>query len=154
MNTNPNTHTTEEEKLVKMFLTLLDFTNRFTVSILRMFWWELVHHMTNNSILKWGPTSWIGSSSGHHVMNKVFNVLCPNWRACWGWLTSSYGVSDTLIPEVVCILKFWTLFWEPFYFNTDLITLLPSLTQKDTLISDLSLSLKKYPFLSLLGHTC
>ncbi len=29
-----NTHTTEEEKLVKMFLTLLDFTNRFTVSIL------------------------------------------------------------------------------------------------------------------------
>ena len=32
-----STHTTEEEKLVKMFLTLLDFTDRFTVSILRMF---------------------------------------------------------------------------------------------------------------------
>ncbi len=35
---NGYTHTTKEEKLVKMFLTLLDFSNRFTVSILRMFW--------------------------------------------------------------------------------------------------------------------
>ena len=63
------THTPEEEKLVKMFLTLLEFTNRFTVSILRMFWWELVHHMTNNFILKWGLTSSIGSSLCHHARN-------------------------------------------------------------------------------------
>ncbi len=78
-----------------MFLTLLDFTNRFTVSILRMFWWEQGHHTTSNSILKWGPTSSIGSSQCHHVKNMVFNVLCPNWRAYWGGLTSSYGVSES-----------------------------------------------------------
>ncbi len=76
-----------------MFLTLLDFTNRFTVSILRMFWWELVRHMTNHSILKWGRTSSMGSSMYHHVKNNFFNVPRPNWRACWGGLTSSYGVS-------------------------------------------------------------
>ena len=39
------------------------------------------------------PTSSIGSSLCHHVKNKVFNVLCPKWRAYWGGLTSSYGVS-------------------------------------------------------------
>ena len=90
-----------------MFLTLLDFSNQFTVSILRMFWWELVHHMTNNSILKWGPTSSIWSSLCHHVKNKVFNVLCPNWGAHWGRLTSSYGVSDRYKATLCTNEKCW-----------------------------------------------
>ncbi len=86
-----------------MFLTLLDFANRFTVSILRMFWWELVHHMTSHSILKWGPNSSIWSSLCHYVKDKIFNVLCPNWRAYWGWLTSSYvWVFPVTVLRVCC----------------------------------------------------
>ncbi len=58
-----------------------------------MFWSELVHHMTNYSILKWVSSSSIQSSLCHHVKNMFFSVLCPNWRTYWGGVTSSYGVS-------------------------------------------------------------
>ena len=37
------THTLEEGKLVNMFLTLLHFTNRLTVSLLRTNWNKLPH---------------------------------------------------------------------------------------------------------------
>ncbi len=105
------THSTEEEKLVKIFLTWLDFTNWLTVSILSMFWWELVHPMTNHSILKWGPTSSIGSSLCHHVMNKFFNVLCPNRWAYWGWLASSCGVSGAtiMINDCSCLVRIFLI---------------------------------------------
>ncbi len=46
-------------------------------------WWEKVHHLTNLSILKWGPSSWMGSSMYHHVKNRFINVSCPNWWAYW-----------------------------------------------------------------------
>ncbi len=63
-------------------------------------------HMTNNSILKRGPFSSIGFSLYHHVKIRFFNVLCPNWRAYWGRLTSSYGVSGW---------KFWLNMHSKFY---------------------------------------
>ncbi len=61
--------------------------------IVLLIWWEKVHHLTNLSIIKWGPTSSLGSSMYHHVKNKFINVSCPNWWAYWWGLTSSYGVS-------------------------------------------------------------
>ena len=71
--------------------------------IVLLIWWEKAHHLTSFSIPKWGPTSSMGSSIYHHVMNKFINVSCPNWWTYWWGFTSSYGVSDihACVPRIL-----------------------------------------------------
>ncbi len=84
--------------------------------IVLLIWWKKVHHLTSFSILKWGPTSSMGSSLYHYVMNKFTNVSCPNWWAYWWGLTSSYGVSGYisvlahLCSVSTCLTFLWV--WE------------------------------------------